>query len=83
MFLRGLTLTFFIDNAMIGLSSLNQLLSDKQVDQSFLTELLDVAKNISLQDFKIDSLSVSDILPVAHSAQVERALRLYELWKKD
>lgn len=82
-FLRGLTLAFFIDNAMIGLSSLNQLLSDKQVDQSFLTELLDAVKNISLQDFKIDSLSASDILPVAHSAQVERTLRLYELWKKD
>ncbi|GAH37300.1 unnamed protein product, partial [marine sediment metagenome] len=81
-FLRGLTLAFFIDNAMIGLNSLNQLLIDKQVDQSFLVELLNAAKNRSLKDYKVDSLSASDILPFAHSAQVERALQLYELWKK-
>ena len=82
-FLRGLTLAFFIDNAMIGLNSLNQLLIDKQVDQTFLVELLNAAKNMSLKDYKVDSLSASDILPLAHSAQVERALQLYEFWKKE
>ncbi|MBY8997675.1 MAG: hypothetical protein KGD60_08080 [Candidatus Thorarchaeota archaeon] len=82
-FLRGLTLAFFIDNAMIGLSSLNQLLSDKQTDQAFIVELLNAAKNMSLQEYDVKSLSVSQILPLAHSVQVERAIQLYGLWKKE
>lgn len=82
-FLRGLSLAFFIDNAMIGLSSLNQLLSDKQADQALIVELLNAAKNRSLQDYSVKSLSASEILPLAHSARVERAIQLYSLWKKE
>jgi hypothetical protein len=82
-FLRGLTLAFFIDNAMIGLSSLKQLLSDKQVDQSLIVELLNAAKNMSLQDYNVKTLSVSEILPLAHSVRVERAIQLYDLWKNE
>jgi hypothetical protein len=82
-FLRGLTLAFFIDNAMIGLSSLNQLLSNKQADQALIVELLTAAKNMFLQDYDIKSLSASEILPLAHSFRIERAIQLYNLWKNE
>jgi len=82
-FLRGLALAFFIDNAMLGLSSLNQLLSDKQVEQPLIDELLNAAQNMSLQEYDVKSLSDSEILPLAHSARVERAVQLYNLWKKE
>ncbi len=82
-FLRGLTLAFFIDNAMIGLSSLNQLLSDKQTDETLVSELLNSAKTMSLQNNDVKSLSASEILPHAHSVRVERAIQLYNLWKNE
>ena len=82
-FLRGLALAFFIDNAMLGLSSLNQLLSDKQADQALIDELLNAAQNMFLQEYDVKSLSASEILPLAHSARVERAIQLYNLWKKE
>jgi hypothetical protein len=82
-FLRGLALAFFIDSAMIGLSSLHQLLSDKQTDQSYIVELLGAAKEMSLRNYNVNSLSSSKILPLAHSARVERAIQLFTLWKKD
>ncbi len=81
-FLRGLTLAFFIDNAMIGLNSLNLLLSDKQTDQTLVHDLLNAAKTLSLQKNDVKSLSSSEILPLAHSTRVERAIQLYALWKK-
>jgi len=81
-FLRGLALAFFIDNAMIGLSSLHQLLKNKQTDQSFIVELLSAARNMSLRNYDLDSLSVSEILPLAHIARVERAIQLFAIWKK-
>ena len=82
-FLRGLTLAFFIDNAMIGLSSLNQLLCDKQTDQTFVNELLTAAKTMALHNYDVKSLSASEILPLAHSVRIERAIQLYDLWKKE
>ena len=81
-FLRGLSLAFFIDNAMIGLNSLNQLLRDGEVDEALITKLLNAARKMSLQDFKIDSMNASEILPLAHSTRVERAIQLYNLWKQ-
>ncbi|MFX1559738.1 MAG: (Fe-S)-binding protein [Promethearchaeota archaeon] len=80
-FLRGLSLAFFIDNAMIGLSRLNQLLRDGEVGEALIIKLLIAARNMSLQDFKSESLNASEILPLAHSARVERAIQLYNLWK--
>jgi hypothetical protein len=80
-FLRGLMLAFFIDNAMIGLSSLNQLLRDGEVDAMFIAKLLDAARAKCLKDFNIESLSASEILPLAHSTRVERAIQLYDQWK--
>ena len=80
-FLRGLSLAFFIDNAMIGLSSLNQLLKADEIDEALITKLLTSAREISLQNLNVDSVSVSEILPLAHSARVERAIQLYDLWK--
>ena len=81
-FLRGLTLAFFIDSAMVGLSSLNQLLNDKQIDIERLSEFLNAVKDLSLQDYKIASLSDSQLFPFAHITRVERPLTLYNLWKK-
>jgi hypothetical protein len=82
-FLRGLTLAFFIDNAMIGLSSLNELLSDKQADKTRIVEQLISATKMSLKEHDVESLSVSEILPLAHCSRVERAIQLYDHWKKD
>jgi hypothetical protein len=82
-FLRGLSLAFFIDNAMIGLNSLNHLLKDGEVDDVLIAKLLTSAKEMSLQNFSVDSVDVSEILPLAHSARVERAIQLYDLWKSN
>jgi len=81
-FLRGLTLAFFIDGAMIGLRSLNQLINDQLTNLDFVVNLLRAAKKRSLQNYETESLSESEILPIAHINRVERALRLYDLWKK-
>ncbi|MHA2352394.1 MAG: (Fe-S)-binding protein [Candidatus Thorarchaeota archaeon] len=80
-FLRGLMLAFFIDNAKIGLSSLNQLLRDGEADREFISKLLNAARTRSLQNFNVESFSASEILPFAHSARIERAIQLYDLWK--
>lgn len=80
-FLRGLMLAFFIDNAKIGLSSLNQLLRDGEADKEFIFKLLNAARTKSLQDFNVESFNASEILPLAHSTRIERAIQLYDLWK--
>jgi hypothetical protein len=80
-FLRGLMLAFFIDNAKIGLSSLNQLLRDGEADKEFIFKLLNAARTRSLQDFNVKSFNASEILPFAHSTRIERAIQLYDLWK--
>ena len=82
-FLRGLTLAFFIDNAMIGLSSLNQLLSENQTNQHLVSELLSAAKTMSLRKYDTKSLGASEILILAHSTRVERAIQLYNHWKNE
>jgi len=81
MFLRGLSLAFFIDNARIGLSSLNNLLKAGEVDEVIIKKLLTSAKEMSLQNLNIDSVGVSEILPLAHSTRVERAIQLFDQWK--
>jgi hypothetical protein len=82
-FLRGLTLTFFINNAMNALNSVYQLLGDGQVDKALIVKLLNAAKNMSLQEFSVESMDDSEILPLAHSNRIERAKLLYDLWKKE
>jgi hypothetical protein len=82
-FLRGLTLAFFIDNAMIGLDSLNDLLNAGEVDEALIVKLLHAAKEMSLGEIYASSLKPSEILPFAHSSRVERAIRLHDSWKKN
>ncbi|MGY5856246.1 MAG: (Fe-S)-binding protein [Candidatus Thorarchaeota archaeon] len=82
-FLKGLALAFFIDNAMIGLSSLNQLLSENQTNQHLVSELLSAAKTMSLRKYDTKSLGASEILILAHSTRVERAIQLYNHWKNE
>jgi hypothetical protein len=53
------------------------------VNQALIDELLNAAQNMSLQEYDVKSLSASEILPLAHSARVERAVQLYNLWKKE
>ncbi|MFW9787610.1 MAG: (Fe-S)-binding protein [Candidatus Thorarchaeota archaeon] len=81
-FLRGLALAFFIDDALIGLNSLNQLLTDGSVEDSVLVKYLTDAKAMSLQSLNVESLPAADILPLAHSMRIERAIQLYDQWKK-
>ena len=81
-FLRGLALAFFIDNAILGLESLGMLLHEGLKDKAIITKLLNAAKEKSLQEFDVNSLPDSEILLLAHSARVERAIQLYSLWKK-
>ncbi len=82
-FLRGLTLAFFIDNAVLGLDALNQLLVDKEADKKFIVEALGKAMTLSLQDYNISPLNASETLVIAHSSRVERAIQLYSQWKKE
>ncbi len=82
-FLRGLSHAFFIDNAMIGLGSLNQLMRNSGADEKYIVRLLSAVRNKSLQDIKIESLQASEILPFAHSARVERAIQLCDSWRGD
>jgi len=82
-FLRGLALAFFIDSAMTGLNSLNELLLEGRIDHTRLVELLKVAKETSHHNQSIDSIDESEILPFAHSSRVERAIKLYDDWKKN
>ena len=82
-FLRGLTLAFFIDNAILGLDALNQLLSEVQTDHAFTIEALSKAKHLSLNEYDLDSLNASQTLVIAHCARVQRALQLHGLWAHD
>ena len=81
-FLRGLALAFFIDDAMMGLSSLDKLMIEDKVEKSFINSLLDKARNLSLTHLNLEDLSDSEILAFAHSNRVQRAIQLYHLWKK-
>lgn len=82
-FLRGLMLAFFIDNATLALSSLRNLLRDGKTDKALIMKLLSAVRNMSLQEFSVESLSVSELLPLAHSKRVERAIRLYTEWRRE
>jgi hypothetical protein len=81
-FLRGLALAFFIDDAMMGLSSLAQLMIEGEVEESFINSLLDKARNLILTQSNLKNLGDSEILAFAHSNRVQRAIQLYHLWKK-
>jgi hypothetical protein len=81
-FLRGLTLAFFIDSALVALTSLYQLQSDGMTDESIITKFLSSAKTLSLNEFDVKSIDDSEIFPLAHSNRVERAIRLYNRWKE-
>jgi len=81
-FLRGLSIAFFIDNAMLGLDSLYRLLQDGLVDETIITRLLETCKNLPLQKIDWKSLSASEMLSLAHAVRVERAVKLYSLWRK-
>jgi hypothetical protein len=81
-FLRGLSIAFFIDNAMLGLDSLYRLLQDGLVDETIITRLLEACRNLSLQKIDWISLSASEMLSLAHAARVERAVKLYSFWNE-
>ena len=81
-FLRGLALAFFIDDAMMGLSSLAQLMIEGEAEESFINSLLDKARNLILTKSNLKNLGDSEILAFAHSNRVQRAIQLYHLWKK-
>jgi hypothetical protein len=81
-FLRGLALAFFIDSAMMGLNSLNQLMSEDKTEESLVYSLLNKARNLAISQSDLKDLSDSEILALAYSNQVQRAIQLYRLWKK-
>ena len=81
-FLRGLALAFFIDSAMMGLNSLNQLMSEAKTEESVVYSLLNRARNSAITQSDLKDLSDSEILALAYSNQVQRAMQLYQLWKK-
>ena len=82
-FLRGLAITFFIDNGILGLNALSQLLSEERAEQTFTSEALNKAKSLSLHEYDMDSLDASKTLVVAQCARVQRAVQLHRLWKQD
>ncbi len=82
-FLRGLSLAFFIDSAIMGLSSLSSLMSDGSVKKTHILKLLNAAKKASLKELSLLSMDDSETLSFTHSHRVERAIRLYEQWSKD
>lgn len=82
-FLRGLSLAFFIDNAIVGLSSLSSLMSSGNVKRTHILNLLNAAKDLTLKEFRLESMDDSEIISFAHSCRVERAIKFYEQWNKD
>ncbi|MHA3961940.1 MAG: (Fe-S)-binding protein [Candidatus Thorarchaeota archaeon SMTZ1-45] len=82
-FLRGLALAFFIDNAVIGLNSLHQLSTEGQVDQKYVVKLMRITKNLDMQEYKPDTMNGSEILAFAHCNRVGRAFQLYDKWKRN
>jgi hypothetical protein len=82
-FLRGLTLAYFIGGAMSGLNSLNEMLVEGQIDKALIVRLLKDAMKMSLHEQNFDSISESDVIPFAQSSRVERAIRLFDEWKKN
>ncbi|MFX1578048.1 MAG: (Fe-S)-binding protein [Promethearchaeota archaeon] len=81
-FLRGLAVAFFISNAMDALNVLNELLLEERAPRARTVNFLEDAKKMALLNHELESLDVSEILPFAHSLRVERAIQLYDKWKK-
>ena len=81
-FLRGLAVAFFISNAMDGLKLLNELLLEERAPSALIVNFIEDAKKMILHNHELESLDVSEILPFAHSLRVERAIQIYDEWKK-
>ncbi|MFW9974063.1 MAG: hypothetical protein ACFFDQ_02190, partial [Candidatus Thorarchaeota archaeon] len=78
-----LSLAFFIDSALVGLSSLSSLMSSGRGKRTNILNLLTAAKDLSLKEFRLEKMDDSEIISFAHSCRVERAIELYEQWNKD
>ncbi len=77
-FLKGLAYTFYLDNALQGLSEVRHLVLEQQVDADFVIELLKNVQKKSLIDYERSSIDTSLIPLVAHATRVVRGLSLYE-----
>ncbi len=82
-FLRGLAISFFIDNAVLGLSSLHQLLTEGQVDEKYVFKLLKATRNVAMQEFNTEAMSDLEIFTFAQSNRIWRAIQLYNEWRKE
>ena len=81
-FLRGLSLAFFIDNAMSGLRTLQEMVTEKQSNVEIITNLLNAVKQVALQNLNDNAMDDNELLVFAHCARVETAINLYNQWMK-
>lgn len=82
-FLRGLAISFFIDNAVLGLSSLHQLLTEGQLDEKYVFKLLKATRNVAMQELNTETMSDLEIFAFAQSNRIWRAIQLYNEWRKE
>jgi ArsR family metal-binding transcriptional regulator len=76
-FLKALAYSFYLDNALTGLSEIRRLVKEQPMSRETVIELLKSVRVDDLVDYDMKSFDQSTILLLAHSSRVSRALNLY------
>ncbi|MFW9792871.1 MAG: (Fe-S)-binding protein [Candidatus Thorarchaeota archaeon] len=80
MFLKGLAISFFLDNALQGLVEIRKLVNEKRLDTETIIDLLRQAQGNSLELNKESLKDDTSILLLGNTARVSRGLTLYKDW---
>ncbi|MHA1951138.1 MAG: (Fe-S)-binding protein [Candidatus Thorarchaeota archaeon] len=81
MFLKGLALSFFFDNALLGLKEFRRIVLEQPEKTNLAIDLLKLAQQNALNDYDRSSLDDVSVLLLAHASRLSRSIYLYECWK--